>query len=205
VLVSSSLIAGVAVIILIAGVVNGIAGFGFALVGTMALATVIDPATAVVFMIAPILAVNLSLVRELSVEEVRTCGRRFGPLVVGALVGTIVGLVVLDSIPQARSRSVSESSRLPSLPVPNRRFGFRGWNGRKRSVSPNRCQRCSASGLSGSDHRACFGCGGGSGSRRCSGRKASQRCGERTPSADRSPCASERDRRSVGSRGLGIA
>jgi uncharacterized membrane protein YfcA len=127
VLVSPSLIAGVAVIILIAGAVNGIAGFGFALVGTMALATVIDPATAVVFMIAPILAVNLSLVRELSVTEMRTCGRRFGPLVFGALVGTIVGLVVLDRIPQAPLKvglglitlafvtSTQETVRIPGL------------------------------------------------------------------------------------------
>lgn len=54
------------VVILIAGTTNGLAGFGFALVGTMALATAIDPATAVVFMIVPIFAVNLSLVRDLS-------------------------------------------------------------------------------------------------------------------------------------------
>lgn len=101
VLASPSLIVGITIIILVAGAVNGVAGFGFALVGTMALATVIDPATAVVFMIAPILAVNLSLIRELSIEELRTCGRRFGPLVFGALVGTVVGLVVLDRIPQA--------------------------------------------------------------------------------------------------------
>ena len=43
-----------AVVILIAGTTNGLAGFGFALVGTMALATAIDPATAVVVMIIPI-------------------------------------------------------------------------------------------------------------------------------------------------------
>jgi len=38
-------------VILVAGTTNGLAGFGFPLVGTMALATVIEPATAVVFMI----------------------------------------------------------------------------------------------------------------------------------------------------------
>ena len=94
------LVAGLVVVVLVAGAVNGLAGFGFALVGTMALATVIDPATAVVFMIAPILGVNLSLIRELSVDELRTCGRRFGPLVLAALVGTVAGLVALDSVPQ---------------------------------------------------------------------------------------------------------
>ncbi|MEF8851794.1 MAG: sulfite exporter TauE/SafE family protein [Haloarculaceae archaeon] len=93
------LLAGIAAVVLVAGAVNGVAGFGFALVGTMALATAIDPATAVVFMIVPILSVNLSLVRDLSVSELRTCGRRFAPLVVAALLGTIVGLVVLERVP----------------------------------------------------------------------------------------------------------
>jgi len=86
-------------VMLIAGTTNGLAGFGFALVGTMALATVIDPATAVVFMILPILAVNISLVRDLTREELRTCSRRFGPLIGAALVGTVVGMVVLSRLP----------------------------------------------------------------------------------------------------------
>ncbi|WP_135665628.1 sulfite exporter TauE/SafE family protein [Halorhabdus rudnickae] len=94
------LIAVMAVVIVVAGAVNGLAGFGFALVGTMALATAIDPTTAVVFMIAPILGVNLSLLGDLSVEDLRTCGRRFWPLMLAALVGTLAGLVVLDRVPQ---------------------------------------------------------------------------------------------------------
>ena len=94
------LIVGITLVIVVAGAVNGLAGFGFALVGTMALATAIDPATAVVFMIAPILGVNLSLIRDLSLDDLRTCGRRFTPLILAALVGTIVGLVVLDRVPQ---------------------------------------------------------------------------------------------------------
>lgn len=91
-------------VILVAGTTNGLAGFGFALVGTMALATVIDPASAVVFMIIPILTVNLSLVRDLSREELRTCSRRFGPFIGAALVGTVVGMAVLSSIPTAPLR-----------------------------------------------------------------------------------------------------
>jgi uncharacterized membrane protein YfcA len=87
------------VIVVISGMVNGLAGFGFAVVGTMALATVVDPAAAVVLMIIPMLAANITLVSELSTEELRSCGRRFGPLVVSALIGTIVGMIVLDSLP----------------------------------------------------------------------------------------------------------
>jgi uncharacterized membrane protein YfcA len=96
---SLSLLVLLGVVVLLAGAVNGLAGFGFALVGTMVLATVIDPAVAVVFMILPILSVNLSLVRDLSGRELRACSRRFGPLVLAALVGTAVGMGVLDRLP----------------------------------------------------------------------------------------------------------
>jgi uncharacterized membrane protein YfcA len=93
-----------AAVVFVAGAVNGLAGFGFALVGTMALATVVEPATAVVFMIVPILAANLSLARELSAGQLRTCGRRFGPLLGAALIGTVVGLVVVERLPAAPLR-----------------------------------------------------------------------------------------------------
>ena len=89
---------------LVAGAVNGVAGFGFAVVGTMALASVLDPATAVVFMILPILAVNLSLVSELSARDLRSCGRRFAPLIVAATAGTVAGMAVLDALPEAPLR-----------------------------------------------------------------------------------------------------
>lgn len=89
---------------LVAGAINGLAGFGFALVGTMVLAIVIEPAVAVVFVIVPILAVNLSLIGELSADDLRTCGRRFTPLLVAALLGTVLGMVVLDRLPTAPLR-----------------------------------------------------------------------------------------------------
>lgn len=86
-------------VVAVAGAVNGVAGFGFALVGTMALASFLDPSTAVVFMVLPVVAVNLSLVRELSAEELRSCGRRFTPLMVAALAGTVVGMWFLELLP----------------------------------------------------------------------------------------------------------
>jgi len=101
---SASLLVLFGAVVLVAGTLNGVAGFGFALVGTMVLATAVDPATAVVFMILPILSVNLSLVRDLSASELRTCGRRFGPLVGAALVGTVIGMAALDQVPEAPLR-----------------------------------------------------------------------------------------------------
>jgi uncharacterized membrane protein YfcA len=98
------LVGVVLAVVLVAGAVNGVAGFGFALVGTMTLATLVDPATAVVFMIVPIFGVNLSLVGELSVSQLRTCGRRFAPLLGAALVGTVAGLAALEVLPAAPLR-----------------------------------------------------------------------------------------------------
>lgn len=96
---SSTTVALLAGVVIVAGAVNGVAGFGFALVGTMTLATVVDPSTAVVVMLLPIVAVNLSLAGDLSRQEVRRCGRRFWPLLGAALVGTLIGLVLIDRIP----------------------------------------------------------------------------------------------------------
>lgn len=96
--------AGLVALVLVAGALNGLAGFGFALVGTMALATVVDPATAVVFLIVPILGVNLSLVTELSADDLRSCGRRFSPLLVAALAGTLAGMALIDVLPEAPLR-----------------------------------------------------------------------------------------------------
>ncbi|WP_267161470.1 sulfite exporter TauE/SafE family protein [Halovenus salina] len=95
---------GVGVLFLVAGAVNGLAGFGFALVGTMTLATVVVPATAVVFMIVPILGVNISLVGELSAGEIRSCGRRFAPLLVSTLLGTVAGMAAIDALPESPLR-----------------------------------------------------------------------------------------------------
>jgi len=97
-------VAAVALVVLVAGAINGVAGFGFAVVGTMALATLFDPATAVVFMIVPIFAVNVSLVSDLSVRELRTCSARFWPLIAAALIGTVVGMAALQRVPAAPLR-----------------------------------------------------------------------------------------------------
>jgi uncharacterized membrane protein YfcA len=103
---SPELAVTVALVVALAGAVNGIAGFGFAVVGTMALATTLDPAVAVAFMIVPMFAVNVALVGELTRDELRSCGRRFAPLLLAALVGTVVGMALLDRLPEAPVRAL---------------------------------------------------------------------------------------------------
>ena len=123
---SPSLLVILAVVLLVSGMVNGLAGFGFALVGTMALATVIEPATAVVLMIIPILSANATLVSELSARELTRCGRRFWPLMLAALAGTIIGMAVIDRLPGAPVRVglglitlAFVGSRQSTLPLPS--------------------------------------------------------------------------------------
>ena len=101
---SPDLVATIVLVVGVAGAVNGVAGFGFAVVGTMVLASTLDPAAAVAFMIVPMFAVNVALVGELTREELRTCGTRFAPLLVAALVGTIAGMALLDRLPEAPVR-----------------------------------------------------------------------------------------------------
>lgn len=122
---TTELLAILVVVLLTAGIVNGLAGFGFAVVGTMALATVIPPAIAVVMMIVPIVAANLTLVTELTRNELVSCGKRFAPLVGAALVGTIVGMALLDLLPDEPLRLllgiitlgfVASQQRLVALP-----------------------------------------------------------------------------------------
>jgi hypothetical protein len=97
---SLAVVAAGGVIVALGGLVAGVAGFGFALVGTALLASLVDPTTAVVVMIVPLLAANASLVRELDADGLRSCVRRFWPYVVGAVVGTVVGMALLSRIPQ---------------------------------------------------------------------------------------------------------
>jgi uncharacterized membrane protein YfcA len=120
------MVAMIGLVLFVAGTMNGLAGFGFALLGTMGLAAVMEPATAVVFMIIPIFAVNLSLLRELSGEDLRTCSRRFWPLIGAALVGTVLGMALLRSIPGAPLRVglgvltlgfVATAQRVLTLPI----------------------------------------------------------------------------------------
>jgi len=86
-------------IVLLGGVVMGLAGFGYAVVSTATLATVLSPADAVTIMILPLLASNVSLARELDRDELGACVARFWPYVLAAVAGTVIGMALLDRVP----------------------------------------------------------------------------------------------------------
>lgn len=83
------------------GLVKGLAGFGYAVTGTAALATAFAPATAVVLLILPMAVANLALLTELGRDGMRRCAERFWPYVAAALVGTLAGMAALDRLPQS--------------------------------------------------------------------------------------------------------
>lgn len=91
----------VAVVVAFGGLVKGVAGFGYAIASTALLASFLPPSTAVVVMILPMLVANLALLGELQYQEFTDCLRRFWPYVALAVVGTAVGMTVLDVVPTA--------------------------------------------------------------------------------------------------------
>lgn len=99
--VSTVTLALVLAVVFFGGLVKGVAGFGYAVASTALLATFLEPSVAVVLMILPMLAGNLSLVGEIDRGDVRSCANRFWPYVLASLLGTLAGMAVLDRIPTA--------------------------------------------------------------------------------------------------------
>ncbi|MDZ7689546.1 MAG: sulfite exporter TauE/SafE family protein [Halobacteriales archaeon] len=88
-------------VVCLGGVVKGAAGFGYDVTGTAALAVLIDPVSASLIMIVPMIAANLSLVGELDRSDVRPCAARFWLFLVAAIAGTALGVFALDILPVA--------------------------------------------------------------------------------------------------------
>lgn len=99
--VATDTLALVLVVLVAGGLVVGVAGFGGAILWTAGLATLLDPATAVVVVILPMLATNVQLVGELDRGSLSACVERFWPYVLAAVVGTLLGMALLNRIPAA--------------------------------------------------------------------------------------------------------
>lgn len=87
-------------VILFGGLVKGFTGFGYAIASTAILAILIDPAVAVVVVILPMLAANITLIGEIDRADLSSCIARFWPFVLAAAVGTVLGMLLLDVIPE---------------------------------------------------------------------------------------------------------
>lgn len=94
----SMTVVAVGIIVFAGGLVKGIAGFGYAVVSTALLATILDPSAAVVIMILPTLGANIVLLGELDRSGVTSCLGRFWPFLVTAVIGTAIGMLFLRAV-----------------------------------------------------------------------------------------------------------
>lgn len=91
------LVAGL--LIFAAAMLKGLAGFGFALAGTLGLSIFTDPSEAVKLMIVPLMAANVELVFEADREELLNCLKKFRYFILAGSFATIAGAVLIDVIP----------------------------------------------------------------------------------------------------------
>ena len=89
-----------ATIILLGGLVKGLNGFGYAVVSTTLLATVMPAQQAVTLMIIPLILANIHILKEVTMRELQNCIDRFGPYIITAVTGVTAGTLLIDFIPQ---------------------------------------------------------------------------------------------------------
>lgn len=84
---------------LLGGLVKGLAGFGFSLIGISILTSFFQPSKAVTLFIIPILAVQIELLNELSLNDFKACSKRFSLYIVPGIIGTLIGILLLRTLP----------------------------------------------------------------------------------------------------------
>jgi uncharacterized membrane protein YfcA len=83
----------------LAGLVKGVAGFGFSLVGTSLLAVFLEPSQAVTLFIIPLMAIEVELLNELTWRQFKHAVHRFRYYLVAAAAGTVLGTLALRELP----------------------------------------------------------------------------------------------------------
>lgn len=85
--------------VFVGGLIKGLTGFGYALVATSLLTTVLPPQKAVALMIIPLIAGNLELVFEVEKKELKNCMQNFSGYILSITVGVTVGMFAISIIP----------------------------------------------------------------------------------------------------------
>ncbi len=91
-------------VMLFAGLVHGTLGLGFPMVATPILATMMDVRAAILVTLIPTMAVNI--VSIVKAKDSLHSARQFGPLVVFALLGSIIGASILATTDPAPFRII---------------------------------------------------------------------------------------------------
>lgn len=108
--------------VILGGLAKGLNGFGYALISTSILATVLPAQEAVALMIVPLILANIELTTKLSLGELKRCFQRFYSYIISAFIGVIAGMALIDYIPEIMlKKSVGllvllfVSSRIPRI------------------------------------------------------------------------------------------
>lgn len=87
-------------VLLFAGLVKGLVGFGEAVIGVGMISLILSSQEAVVLMIIPIMAANISLVRKLRLDTLKSLLKDHLVLISSIFLGTVLGMFFLEKIPQ---------------------------------------------------------------------------------------------------------
>jgi len=115
-------IAAIVAAVTLGGTVKGLSGFGYSIVGTTLLLLVFPPPEAVSLMIVPLMAANLKLVTEFSFKEFAGCIRSFSPYLVSGLIGTVIGVYLLEHVTATAMKLLLGSMALLFAASRTRRF-----------------------------------------------------------------------------------
>lgn len=85
--------------LILGGLAKGLNGFGYALISTSILATVLPAQEAVALMIIPLILANLELTSKLTLNELKECFQRFRSYIISAFIGVVAGMALIDYIP----------------------------------------------------------------------------------------------------------
>lgn len=88
-----------AAIVAMGGLIKGLNGFGYAVISTSLLATVLPAQEAVAVMILPLIAGNLELVAETGRKELENCLKNFSGFLLSLTAGVTLGMLTLSFIP----------------------------------------------------------------------------------------------------------
>lgn len=89
----------VSVLVFLGGLIKGFAGFGYAVAGVGMLSLFFSPEEAVILMIVPLMAGNITLINEIDPGRLKHCLSDFRVLMASMVLGTLIGMFFVGKIP----------------------------------------------------------------------------------------------------------
>lgn len=86
-------------LVVLGGLIKGLAGFGFGIAATALLTNILPPQQAITLMILPLLAVNIPLIFESSQNKLVNCIEKFKIFILSGIAGTFAGLILIGAVP----------------------------------------------------------------------------------------------------------